>query len=274
MKALSAEEMLDNAILVVAHPDDEALWFSSVLREVKGTILCFLGSRDRPEWKGQRERCLLEHPVKNVSSLGLEQAGVFNNADWQNPRMADYGLEIHRSEPVQALYQGNFAALMTGLRPRLSGCRNVITHNPWGEYGHEEHIQVYLALRMLQKELGFELWFSNYCSNRSCQLMLRYVSGFAAEYLTLPTDEGLGKRVMALYQHNDCWTWFDDYHWFAEESFMKDRGEMPVEPLPRGRLFPLNFLKMELEERKDVRKPGWKGRMKRKCARIVEAVKG
>jgi len=99
--------MLDDAVLVVAHPDDEVLWFSSVLREVKGTILCFLGARDRPEWREQRERCISEYPVGNVSFLGLEQAGVFNGADWRNPRLADYGLEIHRRETGQ---EGAWAA--------------------------------------------------------------------------------------------------------------------------------------------------------------------
>jgi LmbE family N-acetylglucosaminyl deacetylase len=35
--------------LVVAHPDDEALWFSSVLAEVSRVICCFEECADLPE---------------------------------------------------------------------------------------------------------------------------------------------------------------------------------------------------------------------------------
>ena len=50
------------------------------------------------------------------------------------------------------------------LRARLGDCRNVITHNPWGEYGHEDHVQVFRAVTALQAELGFAVWVSGYCA--------------------------------------------------------------------------------------------------------------
>jgi len=37
----AAAEMLSSAILVVAHPDDEILWFSSVVDKVDEILFCF-----------------------------------------------------------------------------------------------------------------------------------------------------------------------------------------------------------------------------------------
>ena len=38
------------SILVVAHPDDEILWFSSILASVDHVILCYLGELVNPEF--------------------------------------------------------------------------------------------------------------------------------------------------------------------------------------------------------------------------------
>jgi len=39
---MKRSDITDSSILVVAHPDDEVLWFSSVLERVQETIICFL----------------------------------------------------------------------------------------------------------------------------------------------------------------------------------------------------------------------------------------
>lgn len=240
--------MLESSILVVAHPDDEALWFSSILERVGEVLVCFLGSRNKPEWRAGRQRSIDAYPVGNISSLGLDQAGVFNGADWQNPVVTRFGMEITRRGPARDLYIRNYHELKRVLADRLAGYRNVITHNPWGEYGHEEHVQLYQIVKQLQRQQQFDLWFSNCCSNRSYEFMLSHIAGFDSRYLTLPANSELGARAMQLYQQNDCWTWYDDYAWFNEESFMKDDWIAVDEDRPGGgHIFPLNFIRMNLE---------------------------
>ena len=43
-------------------------------------------------------------------------------------------------------YINNFDILVKKLTFELKDFKNVFTHNPWGEYGHEEHIQVFKAI--------------------------------------------------------------------------------------------------------------------------------
>jgi LmbE family N-acetylglucosaminyl deacetylase len=184
--------------------------------------------------------------------LGLSEAEVFDRAGWENPVTMPYGIEIAAPAGIRRNYEVNFERLVELLGRELKGCRNVVTHNPWGEYGHEEHVQVYHAVRHLKRACGFTLWYSNYCSNRSFPLMLRAVSGFDAEYVTLPTNTRLAHELKKIYRGNACWTWYDDYKWFDTESFMNDREpSYPVRPY--GRVFPLNMLKMEVKDAEDDR---------------------
>jgi hypothetical protein len=123
----------------------------------------------------------------------------------------------------------------------LAGCRNVVTHNPWGEYGHEEHVQVFRAVESLQRELGFMLWVSCYCSNRSDALMRQYLSRLGTPTPLLPTDKALGARFQALYTEAGCWTWADDYIWPEREVFYPWMPE--PDPAPRsGTVRPINFI--------------------------------
>ncbi|BAU48086.1 hypothetical protein SVA_1524 [Sulfurifustis variabilis] len=238
------------AALVVAHPDDEVLWFSSLLRDVDLVLFCFEEVRSRPEWTEGRRRALADYPLPGVDSLRLTESEVFNGADWRRPECTEQGLAVTRNDDSfpafsEAVYRANFERLRRGLGERLAqGFTRVYTHNPWGEYGHEEHVQVYRAVKAVQPALGFELWVDNYCSNKSHELMLRYVNGFHSDYATAATDPGLGEQLERLYRRYGCWTWFDDYVWFTHECFQRDRDVARGEPVA-GHFFPLNYLRVE-----------------------------
>lgn len=233
--------------LVVAHPDDEVLWFSSVLPAAEAVIFCFEAVPSRPDWSAGRSAVVDHYPLPGVRSLRLIESEAFNAANWNDPRETDYGLEVRPMPNALpgidvSRYEQNFHRLREALRQHLAGSGCVYTHNPWGEYGHEEHVQVYRAVKSLQRDLGFELRFGNYCSNKSSRLMMRYVGGFDAPYATHPTNAALGERLAALYKEHGCWTWFDDYRWFTHECFMSDAA-LPAAS-PAGHIFPLNYIKI------------------------------
>lgn len=239
---------LDRVALVVAHPDDEILWFSSIVRRVAKLVVCYLDVPERPDWSTGRRRAALEYPLSNSTFLGLTESVSFAGADWNAPVATEQGLEVVQRKGTlpgfdAERYRANYHALVAQLSDLLRGYSAVVTHNPWGEYGHEEHVQVHRAVIAVQRVVGYDVWYSNYCSDRSYPLMLRAISGFRSAYETLPTEPALARDIESLYRRCGCWTWpFDDYVHFAHESFIKSGSA--ASSVVAGSTCPLNFIRL------------------------------
>ena len=237
-------ELIENSIIIAAHPDDESLWFSSILSKVDKVILCFLPVVSNPTWTEGRRKSLSAYPLDNVCCLELVESEVFDGADWGRPVKTEYGLKITENRLSGKVYRQNFNILKSKLRKHLQGYRNVFTHNPWGEYGHVEHVQVYRAVKALQKEMQFNLWFTNYASNKSAKLMASEFSETAPDSVTLPTNRSLAEDIANLYKLNECWTWYDDYEWCENETFINDT-DTPSGKRKYGTLLPINLINIE-----------------------------
>lgn len=239
------KDILDKSILVSAHPDDEVLWSSSVLNKVDEIVICFLGLRSQPDTHLGRQRSLGDYPLKNITCLGLDEAGTFYGVDWNNPVLTPYGIKIADRKYPDKTYRENYHRLKELLQSRLAGYSNVFTHNPWGEYGNDEHIQVYRAVRELQESMQFKLWFSNYTSNKSFRLMVDYINKSDLEHVTMMTNTELAHDVKSLYTKNHCWTWYDNWQWRDEEAFISEKG--PNRPTEETRCaVPINVIKVWL----------------------------
>lgn len=231
--------------LVVAHPDDEILWFSSILSKVDIIIFCFLDYLPAPSLGTGRREVIAEYPLKNLRSLNITEAGSFNCASWAEPEPSEHGLTLKANKKTTTRYVENYHILCEQLAVHLTGCRNVYTHNPWGEYGHEDHVQVFRAISALQQRCGFTLRFSNYASNRSHNLMLKYISGYRSAYDAYPVNLELASMIADIYKKHHCWTWYDEYRWFSEELFMTT-ADIVTTDLGHGHIFPINYIKTDL----------------------------
>jgi LmbE family N-acetylglucosaminyl deacetylase len=243
---MSELSLLDRCAVVAAHPDDEVLWASSILAEVERIVICFGEVAFKPELSEGRRQAMAAFPLEQVSWLEIPESSVYKSAAWPLPAESPYGLAVQQRLHSmrgfsEARYRENFARLREILARDLAGCRNVVTHNPWGEYGHEEHVQVFRAVESLQRELGFTLWVSCYCSNRSAALMQQYLPRLGTPTPPLPTDRALGTRLQAHYTETNCWTFVDDYVWPDREVFYPWLPE--PDPVPHGMpVRQINFL--------------------------------
>lgn len=256
---------LQNSLIVAAHPDDELLWFGAILPRVEQVLLVFEDYWPDTQIGPARARALENFPRDGVASLRLPEVGTYGCADWRNPKLSEHGIEfgpeaVKRdlkqramrllgksrapSRGVAARYADNFQTLVTELRPKLTGNMNVFTHNPWGEYGHEDHVQVFRALDLLRGEIGFSLWMSNYCTERSLPLALRYFDNAGHLTIELPVDKVFADRVAEVYRQSGCWTWSDSWNWFDTEIYM-EAPLRPVDHPTQGHLMPLNFFNIE-----------------------------
>jgi len=125
-------EMFKNSVLLSAHPDDEILWFSSIIEKVDEITICFLDYKRAPEMSAGRKKALSDYPLGNISCLEIEESGSFQGADWHNPIISKYGIEMLNSGEPENKYTENYYILKKHLRNRLINCRNIFTHNPWG----------------------------------------------------------------------------------------------------------------------------------------------
>jgi len=142
----SPATVLEHSAIVVAHPDDEVLWFCSVLHEVDHVLFCYEALPGHPELSRARSRLAAEYPLENVTRLLFDESDAFNCADWENPVLTRYGLEVHEPASSLSRYAELFPELVRRLTVELAPFRTILTHNPWGEYGHEEHVQVHRAV--------------------------------------------------------------------------------------------------------------------------------
>jgi LmbE family N-acetylglucosaminyl deacetylase len=217
--------------VVVAHPDDECLWLSSVLGAADRTVFCFGDPFERPKLAAARRRAVTALPLTGLVDLGLPESGGGFAVDWTGPLLTETGIAI-TDGAARARYDANYLRLVDVLRPVLTGCTEVYTHNPWGEYGHAEHIQVYRAVAALQAELGFTIWFSNYVGPASWPLARRIAAQpCQAGQRTVQPDEALARKLRRVYRDHGAWTWTRWHRWPAEETLYAQPPGGALSPL-------------------------------------------
>ncbi|WP_445166915.1 PIG-L family deacetylase [Mycolicibacterium sp. Dal123E01] len=246
---------MQNAVMVVAHPDDEILWFSSILNQCKGVIVCFGPSvNSRETWDEGRAALIKEYPLAKVRFLNLRQSDAFEAANWNKPKESASGLRVRRG--ANSRYAKNAEELLRLLEVELQNESVVFTHNPWGEYGHEEHVQVFRILARLQQTIDFDLYVNGYVGNRSIKLMPKCLHLLQSDPFVRKTDTALASQLKDAYVENDCWTWSADYEWPEHEIFY--RAGQADEPKSRTTAsMPLSYITRSLSRRpinKKVRK--------------------
>ena len=202
MTGAGSAPTLDGAALVVAHPDDEILWFASLVQEI-GRIVIVYGDSPRVAARGaQRRRALAEHFLKNIIFLDKPQP---MRAHWDAPAENE-----------------NFEELRDRLNRVLQGCTSIFTHNPWGEYGHADHILVNRAVNAVASESGNPaVWVSGYVGVRALRNYKRVARDGIDSQFVRSIDPIFAKAVQSLYEKHGCWTWCRNWDWRETEHFLR-----------------------------------------------------
>jgi len=131
-------------IIFVAHPDDEIIWFSSLINQ-KNTLLviCF----DTISFDKQKEN--LEHTNKFSKILKGYQK-ILPVLWLKSPKVVSPKIFGKVDQRIKDILKENIKSIINILEPK-----NIYTHNPWGEYGHSEHILLHNILKELRKDILF-----------------------------------------------------------------------------------------------------------------------
>lgn len=203
--------------LVVAHPDDEILWLSSVLDQVDLVVFCFGDIPDDPRASEGRLAALAELSLARFLSFHLPSAGAFRCVDWSHPMSTEVGMAITDLD-ARRNYEKNYRILRRRLGGILKEFSTVYTHNPWGEYGHPEHVQIHRVVETLQAEHGYRLGFTGYIGPRSAGYARILAGRYAWDRgVRLPTNRRIVRRLRRIYKRHDAWTWTPYHRWPSHE---------------------------------------------------------
>jgi LmbE family N-acetylglucosaminyl deacetylase len=235
-------ELTANAVLVVAHPDDEVLWFSGVLAQVQRIIICFGPYPPQPSLGLARQRVRERHPLTNITWLDLTEPASLLAADWRHAVPGPEGLRLSRWSAARRRYRGAYQQVEQALSRELAPYQNIITHNPWGEYGHEDHVLVHRAAVNVARGRNQRVWYSNYCSLRSISLAEQSTGGLrGTRGVVRPTDLTLMEKIKEIYLDEMCWTWEPTDGWFHEEIYYEAIHDSEM-PAPIHRCLTLNLI--------------------------------
>src|ERR1700760_1487977 len=118
--------------VVVAHPDDEALWLSSAIASADRIVFGFGDIFEKPQKSEARRRAVAALQLSGLVNLGIPESGAGWKCRQVQLEPTPFGVRIF-DPPARARYESNHAGLREGLRDSLAGCRDVSPHNPWGE---------------------------------------------------------------------------------------------------------------------------------------------
>lgn len=216
--------------VVVAHPDDEVLWFSSVLAHAKRIIFCYGDFAPSPSMGPARRKVVDQVPYRNVVFLDLPEGEFHECGDWRNPRLVPAGIAI-RDAKVRRRYEKNFELLVSRLEPLLGDVDSVFTHNPWGEYGHEDHVQVHRAIttihsrRKSRKSQETRVLVPPCFTPKTLKMMKKTAACIGPQAFTRRVDKERVKSIKELYSSHGCWTYFEDWVPPDQESFLLLRND-------------------------------------------------
>lgn len=195
--------------IIVAHPDDEVIFFSSILKQASQVIICFTDTQDAIVNIGRRHLKNKIH-LNNYFFLDLKESDVFNTGNWNNPSKFNDSLNLK-----------SYQNLKSKLSKIFKYGDTIYTHNPWGEYGHEGHSQTFRAIKSLQRKFNLTILVTGYVSNKSFNLMKsqQYLLTNDIEYKKI--NSKFSEKLKKLYISNFCWTWNDLYSWPKNEIFFK-----------------------------------------------------
>lgn len=213
-------------LVVFAHQDDDLLWMQPFLASAETLLLA--ASPPAPA----HAEVISRHPRAYRKRWQNAFPATQSDQAW----LTDYALK----DRCQRDQEWTYARISAAIEPWIATpeIRRIVTHNPWGEYGHIHHRLVHRAVREAAVRHGKDVWMLN---------TVVLFHGKGAVYLDLG-DWGLTSArtefdarffhaMRAIYQavsfagdppDIDTWTWLDGPLQFphGQRTFVKivDKG--------------------------------------------------
>lgn len=200
-----------NIALVFAHPDDEVLIASSIIKRSNKLIFCYSYDPENIEVSKNREIIKQSYPLEHAKFLSIPEIARKNPLkeflDWRYPEETEYGMKILSPSSEKDKYRESYESLSEYLRSELVGIDAVITHNPWGEYGHPLHVQVHRAVCNIAKNNNFTVYVPAIFALKSKVFMSITAHKLDSQPIYQTVDKDFWYKMQNFYLQNNAWTW-------------------------------------------------------------------
>jgi hypothetical protein len=188
-------ELLGKKILMVfAHPDDEVVagWPLFQLGGLHKSLLICSSDLNNPERAWCKRRKFVTEQI--CADRGIEF------------RCLDYDSEFYRLETRKGSFSRCCAEIEAAVRKFDFDA--VFTHNPWGEYGHIDHMMVHhVVMSMGVPVVMTDMMVpSNWVPWKTPSPTVRNAY-FRKRILDAEIDMKLYRRIEQLYREQNVWTW-------------------------------------------------------------------
>ncbi len=211
----------NQGILIISHPDDECLFASSILESISLLIICFSKVPGEREISIGREKSLRNYPLKNFKIINLDitqPEKSFLPLNWLNIKEKYSGLKGGYHEKSYDIKYENILKKLRQIIPR-NGI--IISHNPWGEYGHSQHCQVFKASFQVANEKNCQLYVNGYISNLTKFYAQKKIHLLEPKIYQFRTNHRIYLLLKNHYSTLRCWTWYNNYKLPDIECFYK-----------------------------------------------------
>lgn len=183
------KSILDNLTILVAHPDDETIFFWYVLKHIKRIICC-----------------------SNDLNPNLPKSQVWEKS-WDKRQIAFEEIgKLLEIEVINLGYNSEFASLPKEEKEKLSNKiydlikdeEMIVTHNSWGEYGHLDHILVHNIVKKRKKTI----LTSDIMLDNKFTKFISFPKPEIKDYLEVTNDDlNFYEKCKQTYIKYEVWTW-------------------------------------------------------------------
>lgn len=167
-------------VLIVAHPDDEIIWFSPQNFDL--IVIAFLARHDKPHARYYRKLAIENHPLKErIMLLDIDESGFWKDKS----RLTEF------KKCQKILYNS-----LVNIKNQFH-LKEIYTHNSVGEYGHNDHILINQLVISIFKDQDI---FSPIDEINS-----------STDTIAVENDLDFYLQVRDVYIKNQAWTWKKDY---------------------------------------------------------------
>lgn len=209
--------------LVVAHSTDEIFFFGSVVDKVEHIYVCYNSTPKNYFLNSKKDQAkkFLTSIKPNITYLNLTEPQILGTGNFDSCEQNIFGLTNNVPFETMKVHFEKVASKL--IESGINKYDTIISHNMWGENGHEENILIQRVVSALQKQFKFKYITNSFFSSTSEKLMRECIDNYSF-LCNIDVNQNLCeflKQTYIFYKTGlQQWPWLLNYKWYTQEKLL------------------------------------------------------